>query len=102
MRCPVCRAEDDQGPQCPRCRAELESLFTLERQRRAALDAAYRFLAAGGARRAHALSEGARALRDDAEARRLAAMSALLARDFATAWRTYHQAINRPSRNHSD
>jgi hypothetical protein len=90
MQCPVCRAENDQGPQCRRCRADLGPLFALEKQRRYALDAAYASLAAGAARRGHALAEGARAMREDEEARHLAAVSALLARDFAGARRIYH------------
>jgi hypothetical protein len=36
------------------------------------------------------LAEGAQALHNDAEARRLAAMSALLTRDFASACRIYN------------
>lgn len=34
MRCPVCRAENDRGPNCRRCRADLSLLFALEKQRR--------------------------------------------------------------------
>ena len=93
MRCPVCRAENDQGPNCRRCRADLESLFKLEKQQRRALDAAYGCLAAGQMRRAFAISDGARALRDRVEARRLAAMSLLVARDFAGAWRMYQSCM---------
>ena len=37
MKCPVCRAENDQGPQCRRCKADLALLFTLADQRRSAL-----------------------------------------------------------------
>ena len=90
MRCPVCRAENDEGPNCRRCRADLGALFALEEQRRRALDAAYRSLAAGQTRRAHALAQGARALHDDAEVRRSAAMCALVARDFASTYRIYN------------
>ena len=89
MRCPVCRAENDEGPNCRRCRADLGSLFALEEQRQRALNASYRCLADGQFRRARALAEGAQALHNDAEARRLAAMSALLTRDFASACRIY-------------
>jgi hypothetical protein len=89
MRCPVCRAENDQGPQCRRCRADLGPLFALEKQRRRALDAAYASLAAGAALRAYALAEGARAMRDDEESRQIGAISALVVGDFQAAWRTY-------------
>jgi hypothetical protein len=94
MRCPVCRAENDEGPQCRRCRADLALLFTLEQQRRQVLDAAYRNLVAGDMRRARALSEGARALHDDGEARRISAVCALLCGDFAAAWRAYLAAVD--------
>jgi hypothetical protein len=90
MRCPVCRAENAEGPYCRRCRADLGSLFALEEQRRRALDAAYHCLAVGQMRRARALAEGVQALRDDEESRKLAAISALLARDFAMACRVYN------------
>jgi len=92
MRCPVCRAENEAGPQCRRCRADLELLFELEAQRRCVLDAAYRCLVEGKWRRARALAEGTRALRDDAEARRLAAVAALLCRDFTSAWREFQDS----------
>ena len=91
MRCPVCRAENDEGPQCRRCRADLALMFTLEQQRRQVLNAACHHLITGDVRRARALSEGARALRDDDEARRFGAVSALLCSDFAAAWRAYQE-----------
>ena len=47
MRCPVCRAEVEQGPNCRRCRADLAMLFTLEEQRARALAAAYWYAAQG-------------------------------------------------------
>ena len=53
MRCPVCRAENDQGPQCRRCRADLGLLFGLEKRRRQALDAARRCVAQGDPQRAY-------------------------------------------------
>ena len=34
MICPVCRATNDQGPQCRRCKADLGLLFRLEAQRK--------------------------------------------------------------------
>jgi hypothetical protein len=89
MRCPVCRAENDQGPQCRRCRADLELLFAIEEQRGQVLDVAYHCLMAGQPRRAQALVDGARALHDDGEAQRLGALCALMCGDFAAAWRDY-------------
>src|SRR5438552_3075018 len=40
LTCPVCRAANDQGPACRRCRADLSLLFVLDAQRQARLAAA--------------------------------------------------------------
>ena len=92
MRCPVCRAEVEQGPQCRRCRADLSPLFALEDQRRAALESAYRRLAQADCDGALGLAEEVDALRRDEESRRLLALVHLLRRDFAAAWRCYATA----------
>jgi hypothetical protein len=47
MRCPVCKADNAQGPQCRRCKADLTVLFDLEAARRARLDAARGHLGLG-------------------------------------------------------
>jgi hypothetical protein len=93
MRCPVCRAENDQGPQCRRCRADLSLLLQLDAQRRFALDEAGRSVARGQLRRALVLLEGVEALRRDVESVRLRALISLLQRDFAGAWRCYQEAV---------
>jgi hypothetical protein len=92
MLCPVCKATNDSGPQCRRCRADLGLLFSLEEQRRHILAAASRHLAEGRAMEAQALAQRADELRGDQESRRLLALSALLRCDFAGAWR-YYQLI---------
>ncbi|HXG08159.1 MAG TPA: hypothetical protein VNK04_00045 [Gemmataceae bacterium] len=94
MRCPVCKAENDAGPQCRRCRADLALLFALEEQRRRALAEAYRHLARSRLRQALALAEGADTLRRDVESQRLLAMIHLLHRDFARAWQAYAFALS--------
>ena len=33
LRCPVCKAENAQGPNCRRCKADLSMMFALEDQR---------------------------------------------------------------------
>jgi hypothetical protein len=90
MRCPVCRAEVEQGPQCRRCRADLSLLFELEEQRRRALTAAYQCLQQGRYPYALALAEGAETLRRDEETRRLRALIYFLQRNFAQAWAVYN------------
>jgi hypothetical protein len=89
MRCPVCKAENAQGPSCRRCKADLSLLFALEEQRGGALGAARRELAAGRWARAHAEAARADGLRSDGESLRLLAVAALLDRDFHEAWRCY-------------
>lgn len=89
MRCPVCRAENAQGPQCRRCKADLGLLFALEEQRQAAIVAACQALSRGELRRALAIAEGVDALCSDTESCRLLAVIHLLRRDFARAWQAH-------------
>jgi hypothetical protein len=89
MRCPVCKAENSQGPACRRCKADLSLLFALEEQRGRALQSARQELVAGRWAQAHAQAARADRLRSDDESRRLLAVAALLDRDFHEAWRCY-------------
>jgi hypothetical protein len=99
MRCPVCRAEVEQGPNCRRCRADLSLLFALEEQRQRALATAYRLLHERRLGSARAVAEGACALRGDAESNRLLAVVALLHRNFRTAWKSYQAARALPGQS---
>jgi hypothetical protein len=89
MRCPVCKADNPQGPQCRRCKADLSLLFALEDQRRRTLVEARSCLRRGEWQAAVEHAETANWLRGDEESRRLMAMAHLLGRDFAAAWRCY-------------
>lgn len=89
LRCPVCKADDPQGPRCRRCKADLSALVALEKQRRRALDAAYACAVSGQWRRCLAIALGIDALRRDEESRRLVAAAQLLNRDFAVAWQEH-------------
>jgi hypothetical protein len=91
MRCPVCKAENVQGPQCRRCKADLALLVAVEARRRQELQAARRCLAAG--LWAQALTHAAEAhwLQSDEESRQLLAVASLLNRDFASAWYYYRE-----------
>jgi hypothetical protein len=89
MRCPVCKADNLQGPQCRRCKADLSLLFELEDQRRQALVEVQRCLHQGEWREATRQAETADWLRGDEETKRLAALAHLLEGDFAGAWRCY-------------
>lgn len=89
MQCPVCRAQNEQGPNCRRCRADLSLLFALEEQRSRALAVAYWHAARGHWPRALAIADGVQVLRQDDDGRRLLALGYLLQRDFARAWQCY-------------
>jgi hypothetical protein len=89
MRCPVCRAENDE-PTCRRCKADLSPLFALEAQRAQALAAAACAAAQGqGAEVVHH-AETAQQLRAGADALRWLAVGHLLERDFPRAL-AYHR-----------
>jgi hypothetical protein len=89
MRCPVCKAELQEGPDCRRCRADLSLLFSLQDQRDRAIQSAYQFINEGRLNRALALAEGVDALQHDEISTRLLAVIHLLRRDFHSAWRCY-------------
>jgi hypothetical protein len=89
LRCPVCRAENSQGPTCRRCKADLSLLFALEERRERLLAEARAALRAGRGVEALAAAGEADSLRRDEESLRLVAVAALLSRDFHLAWRAY-------------
>jgi hypothetical protein len=89
MQCPLCKAENSQGPTCRRCKADLSLLFTLEEQRAAALARARELQEAGRAWEALALARRAHTLRAGDDSLQMVAVTALLTRDFATAWRSW-------------
>jgi hypothetical protein len=89
MRCPVCKADNLQGPQCRRCKADLALLFALEDQRRRTLTEARRCLERGQWSDAAHHAATADWLRANEDTQRLLALAHLLAGDFAEAWQTY-------------
>ena len=91
MRCPVCKAENVQGPQCRRCKADLSLLFTLEDQRTRVLAEARESLAHGRWRQAAGQAAQADWLRSDEESRGLVALAHLLNREYAQAWESYER-----------
>ena len=86
IACPLCRAVNESGPNCRRCRADLSLLFTVDRQRDAALAAALQALAGGRLDDARRRLEQAEAIRPGGDSARLNALAALLDRDFGAAW----------------
>lgn len=95
MNCPVCKAQNDQGPSCRRCKADLSLLFALERQHALGLARARDLLVQGHWDEAIAATGCVEELRAGPDARRLRALAHLLRRDFASAWRDHGRA--RPS-----
>ncbi|HZU36079.1 MAG TPA: hypothetical protein VFA18_09230 [Gemmataceae bacterium] len=89
MRCPVCKAENAQGPQCRRCRADLSLLFTLETQHQRQLSAARQAVRAGQWEQAETLAGEALAHHSTPEALRLLAVCRLLRRNFMGTLRSY-------------
>ena len=85
MQCPVCKARNDAGPQCRRCRADLSALFDLESCRGRLLAEAYLAIRSGRWDRASTTAQRASELRRDDESQRLVALCALMQRDFPTA-----------------
>ena len=73
--CPCCKAANDAGPACRRCKADLALLFQIESDRAA-------LVAAGEYERAHAMRRG-----NDTAA--LIAATRLLQRDFSGALAAY-------------
>src|SRR5437868_2616949 len=92
MRCPACRAQNDTGPQCRRCRADLSLLFTLEAQREQFLARAYQSAARGRWQQAFAIGASVDTLRRDVDSQRLLALSSLMCGDFHGAWQYYQEA----------
>src|SRR5438132_1744858 len=90
MRCPVCKAPLEAGPQCRRCRADLSLLFTLAQQREQAIRAAHECLRRGKTHKAFAIAAGVEALKYDADSLRLRALVYLLEGKFTEALRCHH------------
>jgi hypothetical protein len=96
MRCPVCKADNNETPQCRRCKADLTLLLALERRRQQALENACNRLAAGDGAGALVAATMAHGLRRDEKSRRVLAMARLLTGDHAAAWAAF-QALTRES-----
>lgn len=94
IACPCCRATNDRGPACRRCKADLSMLFALAARRESLLAAARARLAGGEPAAALEAIAEAEAIRDGAEVRRLRAAAGLLNRDFTAALAWYSAAVN--------
>jgi hypothetical protein len=95
LTCPVCRAANDAGATCRRCRADLALVAAVENQREHALAAARRAAAAGHWDGARQFARRARELRRGPDVERLLAALALATGDRAAAWGHYRAAQGR-------
>jgi tetratricopeptide (TPR) repeat protein len=92
MRCPACRADNDDKPFCRRCKADLSLLWAVEERRGEFLRAARLCLRLGQFDKALDHLGQVQELRRDADADQLAAIAHLLAGNFSEALRL-HQAV---------
>jgi len=97
LRCPVCKAENAQGPACRRCKADLSMLFALEQKRVRAIMEARAAMTEGRCDEARASARLADHLRHDDETMELLAVTALLCGDFHEAWRLHEELTTRES-----
>ncbi len=89
MRCPVCKAENSQGPQCRRCKADLSLLLELEEQRQRMLVETQHCLRRGEWQTAQQYAQTINWLHRNEDSLQLAAVAHLLNRDFVSAWHCY-------------
>jgi hypothetical protein len=85
IRCPVCRADNEVGPTCRRCKADLAPLFDLETRRARALESVAHAVAQGDGDAVLRHAREAQLLRGGCDALRWIAVGQLLRRDFARA-----------------
>ena len=93
IRCPVCRADNDTGPTCRRCKADLAPLAELETRRALALDQAARAAALGDGEAVLRHARAAQQLRYGPDVQRWLAEGHLLRHDFAQALAYYRMVI---------
>ena len=92
LPCPACRAANDLGPTCRRCKADLSLWSAVEAGRARAMAAAAREFTTGNLTAALTHADRADALRHGPDARRLQTLVHLLRRDFAQAWALHRAA----------
>jgi hypothetical protein len=90
--CPCCRAINDAGPICRRCKADLSLLFALESRRGSLLATAKQFAADGQYADALFAVHEADSLRRGQDTLQLHATLRLLIRDFTEAYIYYRAA----------
>lgn len=92
MLCPVCRADNAEGPSCRRCRADLSLLFALEQHQDRLLGDARRSAAQGDWAEALRALDAAAQIRDRPALRRWRAVCLCMMRDYSAAWDALRRA----------
>ena len=93
--CPCCKATNETGPNCRRCKADLSLLFDLEERRMRLIEAARDLAREARLQDSLAILEQAAQLRSGADVHRLRAALSLLARDFPAALQSHQAATSR-------
>ena len=88
--CPCCKASNDAGPTCRRCKADLSLLFKLEADRAALVEQARELAAQSLYPESLAALDRAAQLRRGDDVLRVRAVVLLLSRDHAGALAAYH------------
>ena len=91
QRCPTCGARHRGGPECHRCRTDLQQVLLIERCAAGLRQRARTALAAGHTAPARAAAERACALHRCPESLAVRALVALQERDFALALRLWSE-----------
>lgn len=95
--CPCCKAGNDVGPACRRCKADLSLLFAADAEAADLLARASAALAAGLYAEAEGLAERSAALRRTPDALRARAAARLMAGRFTDALAAYHELATGPA-----
>ena len=96
LTCPCCRAANDTGPACRRCKADLSLLFAVADRRGFLVSEARKLAAQGKYVEALRSLEEAAALRAGDDVNRLTAVVRLLAGQYAVALAAYDGLANQP------
>jgi len=93
MRCPACRADNEQKPMCRRCRTDLTLLWAVEERRQDCMNAARTCLRLRQTDGALVQLRQAKELRQGADVEQLEALAHLLDGNFSEALRHYQHTL---------
>ena len=94
IACPCCRAANEVGPMCRRCRTDMGLMFSVEARREFLMDESLRLARAGRLEPALRALDEVESLRAGDDATRTRAAVLVLGRDFQGAMACYSAAGN--------